>query len=112
LEDFTVKKEDLIKKAAERGIAIDETTAEKYINLSDEELANLDISGGCTGSPFSKVTRDNYCSKGIKGWDITLATCKPCAISRKTSPIIDGINPPYCVYQCNETGWIIASENV
>jgi hypothetical protein len=47
LEDFTVKKEDLIKKAAERGIAIDETTAEKYIELSDEELANLEASGGC-----------------------------------------------------------------
>ncbi|MDR0974267.1 MAG: hypothetical protein LBL80_01090 [Ruminococcus sp.] len=42
-----MKKEDLIKKAAERGITLDEATAENYSNLSDEELANLDISGGC-----------------------------------------------------------------
>ncbi|MDR0975054.1 MAG: hypothetical protein LBL80_05130 [Ruminococcus sp.] len=41
-----MKKEDLIKKAAERGITIDETQADKYISLSDEELANLDIAGG------------------------------------------------------------------
>jgi bacteriocin-like protein len=39
-----MKKEDLIKKAAERGITLDETQAEKYITLSDEELEN--ISGG------------------------------------------------------------------
>jgi hypothetical protein len=42
-----MKKEDIIKKAAERGITIDDTQAEKYIILSDEELANLEASGGC-----------------------------------------------------------------
>ncbi|MDR0974266.1 MAG: hypothetical protein LBL80_01085 [Ruminococcus sp.] len=42
-----MKKEVLIKKAASYGITLDETQAEKYSTLSDEELANLDISGGC-----------------------------------------------------------------
>jgi DNA-directed RNA polymerase subunit RPC12/RpoP len=42
-----MKKEDLIKKAAERGMTITEEQAEKYVNLSDEELENLDVSGGC-----------------------------------------------------------------
>jgi hypothetical protein len=47
-----MKKEELIKRAAERGITLDETQAEKYVNLSDEELANLEISGGaCGGEP-------------------------------------------------------------
>jgi hypothetical protein len=108
-----MKKEELIKKAAERGITIDETTAEKYVNLSDEELENLDVSGGgCTGSPFSKVSRDNFCSKYVKGWDINLPTCKPCELCSKSLPVNDGTNPTYCVYQCSETGWIIASEKV
>ncbi|MDR0975052.1 MAG: hypothetical protein LBL80_05120 [Ruminococcus sp.] len=39
-----MKKETLIKKAAEHGITLDEMQAEKYLNLSDEELAN--IAGG------------------------------------------------------------------
>jgi hypothetical protein len=46
-----MKKEDLIKKARERGITIDETQAEKYITLSDEELANLAVSGGGCNPP-------------------------------------------------------------
>ncbi|MDR0903699.1 MAG: hypothetical protein LBM59_03620 [Ruminococcus sp.] len=46
-----MKKEELIRRAAEHGISIDETQAEKYINLSDEELENLEISGGACGDP-------------------------------------------------------------
>ncbi|MDR0987623.1 MAG: hypothetical protein LBL98_08040 [Ruminococcus sp.] len=42
-----MKKEELIKKAAERGITLNEEQAESYINLSDEELENLAVSGGC-----------------------------------------------------------------
>ncbi|MDR0904501.1 MAG: hypothetical protein LBM59_07705 [Ruminococcus sp.] len=41
-----MKKSDLIKKAAEQGVALTEEQAEKYVNLSDEELENLDIAGG------------------------------------------------------------------
>jgi hypothetical protein len=44
-----MNKEYLIKKAAEHGITLDETTAEKYTNLTDEELDNLQIAGGCGG---------------------------------------------------------------
>jgi hypothetical protein len=56
-----MKTEELIKKAAERGVTLDEATAEKYCNLSDEELANLDISGGgCKNpTPTSKRIIDN-----------------------------------------------------
>jgi bacteriocin-like protein len=42
-----MKKEDLIKRAAAQGITLTEEQAEKYINLSDEELAN--IAGGGSG---------------------------------------------------------------
>ncbi|MDR0975056.1 MAG: hypothetical protein LBL80_05140 [Ruminococcus sp.] len=45
-----MKKEELIKKAAERGIDIDETAAEKLLHLSDEELANI-AGGGCGDPP-------------------------------------------------------------
>ncbi|MDR0975047.1 MAG: hypothetical protein LBL80_05095 [Ruminococcus sp.] len=41
-----MKKDDLIKRAAARGITIDESQAEKYLTLSDEELENLAIAGG------------------------------------------------------------------
>jgi hypothetical protein len=55
-----MKKEELIRRAAERGITIDETQAEKYVNLSDEELANLEIAGGCGGNPpaYQLVPKD------------------------------------------------------
>ncbi|MDR0975051.1 MAG: hypothetical protein LBL80_05115 [Ruminococcus sp.] len=39
-----MKKETLIKKAAERGITLTESQAEKYLALSEDELAN--IAGG------------------------------------------------------------------
>jgi hypothetical protein len=39
-----VKKEELIKKAARRGIAVTEAQAEKLTALTDEELEN--IAGG------------------------------------------------------------------
>jgi predicted Zn-ribbon and HTH transcriptional regulator len=54
-----MKKEDLIKKAAERGITIDETQAEKYINLSDEELEN--IAGGWGVCSVIRVYSCNKC---------------------------------------------------
>ncbi|MDR0904209.1 MAG: hypothetical protein LBM59_06215 [Ruminococcus sp.] len=41
-----MKTEDIIKKASERGIILNETAAEKYIALSDEELTNLAVAGG------------------------------------------------------------------
>ncbi|MDR0903698.1 MAG: hypothetical protein LBM59_03615 [Ruminococcus sp.] len=46
-----MNKESLLKKARERGITLDETQAEKYVNLSDEELENLAVSGGCGDPP-------------------------------------------------------------
>jgi DNA-directed RNA polymerase subunit RPC12/RpoP len=54
-----MKKEDLIKKAAERGITLDETQAEKYINLSDEELEN--IAGGVGLCSAVRVYHCNDC---------------------------------------------------
>ncbi|MDR0975046.1 MAG: hypothetical protein LBL80_05090 [Ruminococcus sp.] len=55
-----MKKDELIKKAAEHGITIDETQAEKYLNLSDEELANLEIAGGKCGEipPYQSVPNE------------------------------------------------------
>jgi hypothetical protein len=53
-----VKKDELIKKAAERGITIDETQAEKYINLSDEQLTA--VAGGAGTPPtFGEVEYEN-----------------------------------------------------
>jgi hypothetical protein len=60
-----MKKYDLIKKARERGITIDETQAEKYITLSDEELANLEISGGCGPDKDTTIDKHN-CPRGVK----------------------------------------------
>ncbi|MDR0975045.1 MAG: hypothetical protein LBL80_05085 [Ruminococcus sp.] len=55
-----MKKEDLIKKAAERGITLDEAQAEKYISLSDEELENLAVAGGgiCDKDPEPQSMAD------------------------------------------------------
>jgi hypothetical protein len=50
-----MKKEDLIKHAAARGITLSETQAEKYINLSDEELEN--IAGGTASCTEKKGFR-------------------------------------------------------
>ncbi|MDR0987610.1 MAG: hypothetical protein LBL98_07975 [Ruminococcus sp.] len=52
-----MKKEELIAKAHERGITLTELQAEKYIELSDEELENLEASGGelCPGNGFRKL---------------------------------------------------------
>ncbi|MDR0904208.1 MAG: hypothetical protein LBM59_06210 [Ruminococcus sp.] len=53
-----MKKEYIIKKAAECGITMDEKTADKYVNLSEEELENLDISGGACGDGNAKTETD------------------------------------------------------
>ncbi|MDR0987613.1 MAG: hypothetical protein LBL98_07990 [Ruminococcus sp.] len=50
-----MKKEELIKKAAERGFALSELQAEKLTELTDEELENLDISGGGCGSGMANA---------------------------------------------------------
>ncbi|MDR0904498.1 MAG: hypothetical protein LBM59_07690 [Ruminococcus sp.] len=63
-----MKKEDLIKKAHERGIAIDETQADKYIALSDDELENLAVAGGCNEKYRHKLDNINYaqtCTKFV-----------------------------------------------
>ncbi|MDR0987611.1 MAG: hypothetical protein LBL98_07980 [Ruminococcus sp.] len=59
-----MKKEELIKKAAERGVVLDEAQAEKYTELSDEELDNLSVSGGGCGTPDGKKIDDKtYAAK-------------------------------------------------
>ncbi|MDR0987616.1 MAG: hypothetical protein LBL98_08005 [Ruminococcus sp.] len=42
-------KEAIIEKAAARNIILSEEAAEQYVNLSEEELENLAVSGGCGG---------------------------------------------------------------
>jgi hypothetical protein len=58
-----MKTDELIQKAAERGLTIDKETAEKYINLSDEELANLNIAGGeedkCSEKTYAEISNLN-----------------------------------------------------
>ncbi|MDR0904499.1 MAG: hypothetical protein LBM59_07695 [Ruminococcus sp.] len=81
-------KEDLIKKAAARGITLTETEAEKYLNLSDEELEN--IAGGGPDYCLEK------CSQGIteaKFWKTS--TCTNC-------PNIKDVSG---VHTCAEKGW-------
>ncbi|MDR0987615.1 MAG: hypothetical protein LBL98_08000 [Ruminococcus sp.] len=51
-----MKKEDLIAKARERGIDLSDEQAEKYINLSEDELEN--IAGGFTVYPNGGA---NFC---------------------------------------------------
>jgi hypothetical protein len=46
-----LKKEFIIKKAAEQGYSITEEQAEKFSTLSDEELENLNLAGGGCGDP-------------------------------------------------------------
>jgi hypothetical protein len=76
-----MKKEDLIKKAAERGIAIDETQAEKYVNLSDEELANI-AGGGSNLCGFKHEVNGknaNSCRFYVPGaTDSTTRSCYNC----------------------------------
>ncbi|MDR0987607.1 MAG: hypothetical protein LBL98_07960 [Ruminococcus sp.] len=50
-----MKKEELIKKAAERGVTLTETQAEKYVAISDEELEN--VAGGLLCGFKREVTR-------------------------------------------------------
>ncbi|MDR0975049.1 MAG: hypothetical protein LBL80_05105 [Ruminococcus sp.] len=54
-----MKKEELIKKAAERGVTLSEEQAEKYLTLSDEELANIAGGGSC-------VKRDDIPQNSIR----------------------------------------------
>jgi hypothetical protein len=83
-----MKKSELIKKAAERGITLDETQAEKYINLSDEELEN--IAGGGDNPCTEK------CSQGIsEHYFWKTSTCNNCA-----KHFLDA-----GVHTCAEKGW-------
>jgi hypothetical protein len=96
-----MKKEDLIKKAAERGITIDETQAEKYINLSDEELENLEVSGGCGGgTELTEEEKNRQCPSGVRRRDFPDYACPRCGeYSRRDG----GMRMPRSV--CNAMGW-------
>ncbi|MDR0987622.1 MAG: hypothetical protein LBL98_08035 [Ruminococcus sp.] len=61
-----MKKETLIKLAAERGVKLDESQADKYLELSDEDLENLEAAGGVcnfdTGYEEDEdIRRAGYC---------------------------------------------------
>ncbi|MDR0904497.1 MAG: hypothetical protein LBM59_07685 [Ruminococcus sp.] len=85
-----MKKEDLIKMARERGIEIDETQADKYITLSDEELENLAVAGGIDRCQPSKgsvrvedVNKGKRCSSYSKKDDENDGTCLSCKHSER-----------------------------
>ncbi|MDR0904502.1 MAG: hypothetical protein LBM59_07710 [Ruminococcus sp.] len=56
-----MKKEDLIKKARERGITLTDEQAEKYINLSEEELENIVGGGGLVDDICTEPYMDIIC---------------------------------------------------
>ncbi|MDR0975050.1 MAG: hypothetical protein LBL80_05110 [Ruminococcus sp.] len=70
-----MKKETLIKKAAERGITLTESQAEKYVSISDEELENLDISGGRNICEDFGVSCEKYVMR-YSGLERACRTCK------------------------------------
>ncbi|MDR0975048.1 MAG: hypothetical protein LBL80_05100 [Ruminococcus sp.] len=79
-----MKKDDLIKLAASRGITINEEQAEKFTELSDEELENLASGGGCIYKPDGGVLGKQY-------------DCRSCGyrVSIKDSDVPEG-QPPVC----------------
>jgi hypothetical protein len=100
-----MKKEDLIKKAAERGITIDETTAEKYVSLSDEELENINVSGGCEKPPDGSVyIEDKNRAKNCAYYDRehyvtdTCTSCRSCVVVEEF--------PRVGVYCTNPAPWL------
>jgi hypothetical protein len=99
-----MKKDELIKKAAERGITLDETQAEKYINLSDEELENLEISGGCEKNEYS------YCKGNVHGTKVSKEACAHCMDYRKEKVSDNRFGDVEYAYICNTTGWEVYRE--
>ncbi|MDR0975055.1 MAG: hypothetical protein LBL80_05135 [Ruminococcus sp.] len=68
-----MKKEELIAKAHERGITIDEAQVEKYVKLSDEELDT--IAGGAGRTPvFGEMVYDDSFAL-INNADIAAMIC-------------------------------------
>lgn len=80
-----MKTDELIKKAAKHGLIIDAATADNYVDLSDEELENLDISGG-----------DNKCGGDKDGAKI--ANLKDDA---ENCPHFEVANPEFPNRKCN-----------
>ncbi|MDR0975053.1 MAG: hypothetical protein LBL80_05125 [Ruminococcus sp.] len=100
-----MKKEDLIKKAAERGITLDETQAEKYINLSDEELENI-ASGGSGPCGFKQKVDPKKainCIYYVLCNDGTVRTCYNCA--HADSERDDWAGSSFTLYCTNEAAW-------
>ncbi|MDR0987621.1 MAG: hypothetical protein LBL98_08030 [Ruminococcus sp.] len=75
-----MKKETLIKLAAERGITLNEEQAESYINLTDEELENIAGAGKYVKDLFPIYgTEANRCnSYKPKEYDETDMKCCYC----------------------------------
>jgi hypothetical protein len=81
-----MKKEELIAKAAERGITLSEEQAEKYINLSDEELENIAGGGDDSWCPKEKpfniydelVKVACNCSSYLSSGKVNIRTCTNC----------------------------------
>jgi rubrerythrin len=80
-----MKKDDLIKLAADRGINLSEKQAEKYTELSDEELENL--AGG--GEIKCRINDGSVLG--------TLYDCRSCGnrVTVKDSDVPKGL-PPTC----------------
>jgi hypothetical protein len=107
-----VKKEDIIKRAAERGITIDAETAEKYINLSEEELLNLDVSGGkCLKQAKEKMVLPseaqtcNYYSPIMPPSQGSVPNCQFCKYIKIKMGVIGDLRPPTYCTNGNVSGW-------
>jgi hypothetical protein len=104
-----MKKEDLIKRAREHGITLSETQAEKYINLSDEELENLAVAGGtpCTSKiGFKKHVQYPKRAQVCKYFELNntyfgAPNCEGCKHAEVES-VWDGFGNPAISIYCTE----------
>ncbi|MDR0904496.1 MAG: hypothetical protein LBM59_07680 [Ruminococcus sp.] len=101
-----MKKDDLIKKARDRGIAIDETQADKYITLSDDELENLAVAGGC-GEDGKRVAPNEaktcaYFVRRADSTDSDPVKCNYCLHCYTKERTVRGLEYSYCYCQSKE----------
>ncbi|MDR0987614.1 MAG: hypothetical protein LBL98_07995 [Ruminococcus sp.] len=99
-----MKKEELIAKAAERGITLTESQMENYVAISDEELEN--VAGGILCGFKREITDQTIaenCSFFKRWYDDKRTTdflC--CRCENLRSDMVKGVKKYYCI---NEEAW-------
>ncbi|MDR0987606.1 MAG: DUF2624 domain-containing protein [Ruminococcus sp.] len=94
-----MKKEELIKLAAQRGVTLTETQAEKYASISDEELEN--ITGGGLICGFKREITDGNKALSCSYYSVSdpkkaVQICGNCSRAVIDSETLTGL---YCTFE-------------